>query len=198
MLIGLPLGTIGALYKGRLIDTFARTVALVGQSVPSFYMSILLVLVFSVALRALPIAGRGGPSTYLLPAIALGGTAVSGIVRITRSSMLDVIDSDYVRMAQAKGLGAGTIATKHALRNALIPLITYTGLIAGGFLGGAVTIESIFNWGGVGQLTLNAVQQRDFPVLQGAVILVAVCFIVVNFAVDIIYVLVDPRIKVTS
>jgi peptide/nickel transport system permease protein len=195
VVIGLPLGVLSAVYRGSVIDSFARTFALVGQSAPTFYMSIILVLIFGVNLRWLPVAGRAGPATYVLPGIALGWAAMAGIIRLTRSSMLDTLDADYITMARAKGLPNYVIATKQAMRNALIPVATFTGLVLAGFLGGAVVIESIFNWQGIGQTTLTAVQDRDYPLIQGAVIVVAACFIVVNFIVDLLYLVIDPRIR---
>jgi peptide/nickel transport system permease protein len=195
VVVALPLGVLSAVYRGTVIDTFARTFALLGQSTPTFYMSIVLVLVFGVNLRWLPVAGRSGPSSYILPGIALGWAAMAGIIRLTRSSMLDTLEADYIRMARAKGLPTHVIAIKQALRNALIPVATYTGLVLAGFLGGAVVIESIFNWQGIGQTTLNAVQDRDYPLIQGAVIVVAACFIIVNFIVDLLYLVIDPRIR---
>jgi peptide/nickel transport system permease protein len=193
--VALPLGVLSAVYRGSVVDTLARTFALLGQSTPTFYMSILLVLAFGVNLRWLPVAGRSGLSSYVLPGIALGWAAMAGIIRLTRSSMLDTLEADYIRMARAKGLPTHVIAIKQALRNALIPVATYTGLVLAGFLGGAVVIESIFDWQGIGQTTLNAVQDRDYPLIQGAVIVVAACFIVVNFIVDMLYLAIDPRIR---
>jgi peptide/nickel transport system permease protein len=195
VVVALPLGIFSALYKGSVVDTFARAVALLGQSTPTFYLSILLVLGFGVELQWFPVAGRDGPTSYILPGIALGWASMAGIVRLTRSSMLDTLDADYIRMARAKGLPTFVVATKHALRNALIPVVTFTGLVLAGFLGGAVVIESIFNWQGIGQTSLQGVQDRDYPLVQGAVILVAACFIAVNFLVDMLYLVVDPRIR---
>jgi peptide/nickel transport system permease protein len=195
VVVALPLGVLSAVYRGTVIDGFARTFALLGQSTPTFYLSIVLVLIFGVNLRWLPVAGRSGLSSYILPGIALGWAAMAGIIRLTRSSMLDILDADYIRMARAKGLPTYVIATKQALRNALIPVATYTGLVLAGFLGGAVVIESIFNWQGIGQTTLSAVQDRDYPLIQGAVIVVAACFIIVNFVVDLLYLVIDPRIR---
>ena len=195
VVVALPLGVLSAIYRGSAIDTFARTFALLGQSTPTFYLSILLVLAFGVNLRWLPVAGRACPSSYILPGIALGWAAMAGIIRLTRSSMLDTLEADYIRMARAKGLPTYVIATKQALRNALIPVATFTGLVLAGFLGGAVVIESIFDWQGIGQTTLNAVQDRDYPLIQGAVIVVAACFIIVNFIVDMLYLVIDPRIR---
>jgi peptide/nickel transport system permease protein len=198
VVVALPLGILSALYKGSFIDTLARALALLGQSTPTFYLSILLVLGFGVNLQWLPVAGRSGLTSYILPGVALGWASMAGIVRLTRSSMLDALDSDYIRMARAKGLPSFTIATKHALRNALIPVVTFTGLVLAGFLGGAVVIESIFDWQGIGQTSLQAVQDRDYPLIQGAVIIVAACFIIVNFLVDMLYLLIDPRIRYQS
>jgi peptide/nickel transport system permease protein len=186
---------VSAVRRGGVIDTVAKGIALLGQAVPAFYLSILLILLFAVQLPWFPVAGRDGAASYVLPALALGWPALSGVLRLTRSSMLDALDADYVRMARAKGMHPSITVGKHALRNALIPVVTFSGLMLAGFLGGAVVIESIFNWQGVGQLTLDAIKVRDFPVVQGAVITVAIGFIVVNLLVDILYLVIDPRIR---
>jgi peptide/nickel transport system permease protein len=195
LLIAVPLGILSAVYRGTWIDTTARAVALFGQSVPSFWLAIVLVLLFAVVLGLLPVAYRGGPESYILPAIAMGWAAVAGIVRLIRSSMLDVLDSDYVRMARAKGMPPQTVVVKHALRSALIPVLTFTGLVLASFMNGSVVVESVFAWPGIGTMTLDAVSGRDFPVVQGAVIMIAVFFIVINLLVDILYAFVDPRIR---
>jgi peptide/nickel transport system permease protein len=195
LLIAVPLGILSAVYRGSWIDTVARGVALFGQSVPSFWLAIVLVLVFAVILDLLPVAYRSGPESYVLPAVAMGWAAVAGIVRLIRSSMLDVLDSDYVRMARAKGMPSRSVVVKHALRSALIPVLTFTGLVLASFLNGSVVVESVFAWPGVGTMTLDAVSGRDFPVVQGAVIMIAVFFIVINLVVDILYAFVDPRIR---
>ncbi len=195
LLVAVPLGILSAVYRGTWIDTVARAVALFGQSVPSFWLAIVLVLLFAVVLGLLPVAYRSGPESYILPAVAMGWAAVAGIVRLIRSSMLDVLDSDYVRMARAKGMPPRVVVVKHALRSALIPVLTFTGLVLASFMNGSVVVESVFAWPGIGTMTLDAVSGRDFPVVQGAVIMIAVFFIVINLLVDILYAFVDPRIR---
>ena len=195
LLVAVPLGILSAVYRGTWIDTVARAVALFGQSVPSFWLAIVLVLIFAVVLGLLPVAYRSGPESYVLPAIAMGWAAVAGIVRLIRSSMLDVLDSDYVRMARAKGMPPQVVVVKHALRSALIPVLTFTGLVLASFMNGSVVVESVFAWPGIGTMTLDAVSGRDFPVVQGAVIMIAVFFIVINLLVDILYAFVDPRVR---
>jgi peptide/nickel transport system permease protein len=203
MIMGIPLGVLSAVYRDTVIDRAAKVVAFLGQSTPSFWLGIMLMLFFGVFLYqqnlpSLPITGRGGPSTYILPAFTMGWFVVAGLVRLTRSSMLDVLDSDYVTMARAKGLAEKVVIWKHALRNAMIPVLTYSGLILGGFMNGSVVVEQVFAWPGVGRMALTAVSGRDFPVVQGVVIMIGVFYIVINLLVDILYVLVDPRIKYTQ
>jgi peptide/nickel transport system permease protein len=146
----------------------------------------------------LPISGRGGPTTYILPSFTMGWFVVAGLVRLTRSAMLDILDSDYVTMARAKGLSEKMVIWKHALRNAMIPVLTYSGLILGGFMNGSVVVEQVFAWPGVGRMALTSVSGRDFPVIQGVVLMIGSFFIVINLLVDLLYVLVDPRIKFTK
>lgn len=195
VLLGIPLGVLSAVYQGSPIDIFSRTVALFGQSVPSFWLAIMLVLVFAVILRILPVAYSDGPESYVLPSIAIGWAAVAGIARLVRSSMLDVLGSDYVRMARAKGLPSHVVILKHGLRSAIVPVLTFSGLVLGSFLNGSVVVETVFAWPGIGQLTLDAVTGRDFPVVQGAVLLIALFFITINLAVDLLYAVMDPRIR---
>ncbi len=200
MFMGIPLGVLSAVYRDTPIDRVAKIIAFLGQSTPSFWLGIMLMLFFGVfffqqGLPSLPISGRGGPATYVLPAFTMGWFVVAGLVRLTRSSMLDVLDSDYVTMARAKGLNEYIVIWKHALRNAMIPVLTYSGLILGGFMNGSVVVEQVFAWPGVGRMALTAVSGRDFPVVQGVVIMIGVFYIVINLLVDILYVLVDPRIK---
>ena len=203
MIMGIPLGVLSAVYRDTAIDRAAKVVAFLGQSTPSFWLGIMLMLLFGVflfqqGLPSLPITGRGGPTTYILPAFTMGWFVVAGLVRLTRSSMLDVLDSDYVTMARAKGLTEKIVIWKHALRNAMIPVLTYSGLIIGGFMNGSVVVEQVFAWPGVGRMALTAVSGRDFPVVQGVVIMIGVFYIVINLLVDILYVLIDPRIKYTQ
>jgi peptide/nickel transport system permease protein len=195
IVVAVPLGVISALRRGSKIDAFARALALFGQSVPSFWMAIMAILVFAVALRWVPVAGRTGPNSYILPALVLGLAPVAGIVRLLRSSMLEVQESDFVRMARAKGLPERVVVTRHELRNAIIPVLTFAGLLAGGLMNGSVVVENVFAWPGIGKMTLDAVQSRDFPVVQGTVIMSAIFLILANLVVDILYAFVDPRIR---
>jgi peptide/nickel transport system permease protein len=195
VLLGVPLGVLSAVYQGSPIDIFSRSVALFGQSVPAFWLAIMLVLIFAVILRIFPVAYSQGPESYVLPSIAVGWAAVAGIARLVRSSMLDVLGSDYVRMARAKGLPPHIVVLKHGLRSAIVPVLTFSGLVLGSFLNGSVVVETVFAWPGIGKLTLDAVNGRDFPVVQGAVLLIAVFFITINLAVDLLYAVVDPRIR---
>ena len=195
ILLGVPLGVLSAVHEGSAVDIFSRSVALFGQSVPSFWLAIMLVLVFAVILDIFPVAYSEGPESYVLPAIAVGWAAVAGIARLVRSSMLDVLGSDYVRMARAKGLPAHVVVLKHGLRSAIIPVLTFSGLVLASFLNGSVVVETVFAWPGIGQLTLDAVTSRDFPVVQGAVLLIALFFITINLIVDLLYAVLDPRIR---
>ena len=200
MTMGIPLGVLSAVYRDTFIDRIAKLVAFLGQSTPAFWLGIMLMLFFGVfffqqGLPSLPISGRGGPSTYVLPAFTMGWFVVAGLVRLTRSSMLDVLDADYVTMARAKGLSERVVIWKHALRNAMIPVLTYSGLILGGFMNGSVVVEQVFAWPGIGRMALSSVSGRDYPVIQGVVLMIGFFYIVVNLLVDILYVFVDPRIK---
>jgi len=168
---------------------------MLGQSVPSFWLAIMLVMAFAVVWPLFPVAFRSGPSSYVLPAIAMAGVAIAGVVRLIRSSMLEVLNSDHVRMARAKGLPTRVIILKYAFRSALIPVLTYTSLLLANFLNGSVVVESVFAWPGVGTMVLDAVSIRDFPVVQGAVIMIAFIFITINLIVDVVYAVLDPRIR---
>ena len=150
VLLGIPLGVVSAVYQGSPVDIFSRTVALFGQSVPAFWLAIMLVLIFAVMLRIFPVAYSDGPESYVLPAIAVGWAAVAGIARLVRSSMLDVLGNDYVRMARAKGLPSHVVVLKHGLRSAIVPVLTFTGLVLGSFLNGSVVVETVFAWPGIG------------------------------------------------
>jgi peptide/nickel transport system permease protein len=195
LLVAIPLGILSAMRRGSRIDALARGVALFGQSVPGFWLAIMLILVFGVALQWFPVAGRTGLPSYVLPAITIGIAPVAGIVRLLRSSMLEVQGSDYVRMARAKGVPERAVVLRHELRNAIIPVLTFAGLLAGAFMNGSVVVENVFAWPGIGKMTLDAVESRDFPVVQGAVIMAAIFLIIANLVVDILYVLVDPRMR---
>ncbi|MBT9258883.1 MAG: ABC transporter permease [Clostridiales bacterium] len=200
--LGLLTGTIAAVKRGTWIDTVTMTGAVAGVSAPSFWLGLMFMLLFAYYLHWLPASGRGGPLTtwagwshIMLPAITLGLGSAATLARITRSSLLDVMAQDYVRTARAKGLKERLVIYRHALRNALVPVVTIVGLQLGFLLGGAVVTEQIFAWPGIGTQIITAIGNRDFPVVQGAVLLIAVTFVLVNLAVDILYYFVDPRIR---
>jgi peptide/nickel transport system permease protein len=195
VVFAVPLGILAAMYRGKPIDTFGRFVALLGQSIPNFWMGIVLILIFGVFLRWLPVAGSHGWTGYILPALTIGLVPVAGIVRLSRSSMLDVMKSDYLLMAEAKGLPRNTIIVRHAMRNAMIPVLTFAGLTLCSLLNGSVVVENVFAWPGLGNLILNSVSYRDFPVITGVVMTIAIIYAIVNFGIDVLYGLIDPRIR---
>ena len=201
ILIALPVGVVSAVRQNSVLDNVTRVLALMGVSLPSFWLGLLLMLLFSLKLGWLPASGRGGAlwtwdglKHMIMPEFTLG-TAVSGILmRLTRSSMLEVLGEDYLNTARAKGLSERIVIYGHALRNALIPVVTVLGLQFGGLLGGAVVIETIFAWPGVGRYAIQGITGKDFPVVQGSVLAISVGFIVINLVVDVIYSVIDPRI----
>jgi peptide/nickel transport system permease protein len=202
-LIGIPAGIAGAVFRGKWIDQVLTSLAMLGASIPSFWLGLVLMQLFAVALGWFPVSGYGDPGAPLLerlhhlvlPAAVLGLLNSALIIRFTRASMLDVLNEDYVRTARAKGLGEGPVVLKHALRNALVPIVTVLGLTVALMIGGAVVTETVFGLPGVGNLVVNAVLRRDYPVIQGALLVIAVIYVVINFAVDLLYTLVDPRVK---
>jgi peptide/nickel transport system permease protein len=193
--VGVPLGMQAAMHRNTALDRGAMGLALLGQSMPVFWLGLLLVLVFSVWLGWFPVAGRGGLAHLVLPGLTLGLFSLAYTARITRSAMLDVLFTDYLRTARSKGLAERRVLVRHALRNALVPIITVLGLQFGGLLGGAVITETIFAWPGVGRLVLQAIQGKDLPLVQAAVFLLAVMFVTLNLCVDLLYVWVDPRVR---
>jgi peptide/nickel transport system permease protein len=203
LLIGLPAGILAALRRNSLIDVIATLVAICGVSLPSFWLAILLILIFSVTLAWLPPLGWVSPNrdlvawgrSLVLPSVTLGLAIAAVVMRMTRASLLEVLELEYVRTARAKGLSERWIVLGHALRNALIPVVTVVGLQAGALLGGAVITETIFALPGVGRLLVDAIFQRDFPIVQGVVLFLAVNFLVVNLLVDLTYAWLDPRIR---
>jgi peptide/nickel transport system permease protein len=195
ILVALPVGVYSAVRRGSALDYAARAFAAFGQAVPPFWLGLVLVLIFGVLLHWLPTSGRGTPLHVLLPGITLGWFAVAGLMRLTRSSMLDVLGSEYVKLARIKGLPERTVVWKHALRNALIAPLTAAGAIFASLITGSIILETVFAWPGVGRLLVVAVSGRDYPVVQGVVIMVATVTLVVNFLVDIAYAYVDPRIR---
>lgn len=195
--LALPLGVLAALYRGSMIDKVAGMIAVFGIATPNFWLGIVLIYFFSVHLQWLPTARMGDWPHYVLPTITLGTFLVSGFMRLIRSSMLEVLDSEFVKLARIKGLPEFFIVMKHALRNALIPVLTLFGVFLTGLVTGAIVTETVFAWPGIGRLTFEAVLYRDYPLLQAVVILDAVLVLCITLAVDIIYAYVDPRIRYT-
>lgn len=194
-IIGMPLGIISAIKQYSSIDNFSMVFALIGISMPVFWLGLLLILLFSVRFQILPSAGFSSLKHMILPVIALSAQSVAVITRMTRSSMLEVIRKDYIRTVRAKGQKEISVILNHGLRNAIIPVITIVGLQFGRLLGGAVLTESVFSISGVGRLMVESIKMRDFPVVQGSVLFVAIIFSLVNLLVDVLYAYVDPRIK---
>ncbi len=195
VVIGIFAGVASATHRYTWIDYLSTIGALLGVSMPVFWWGLILILIFSVELGLLPSGGMGGISHLILPAIVLGTASTAIIARMTRSSMLDVLRQDYVRTARAKGLLEKIIIYRHALRNALIPTVTVVGLQFGYMLAGAVLTESVFSWPGVGRLLVEAILFRDFPVVQSALLIIALMFVLVNLLVDVLYAFLDPRIR---
>jgi ABC-type dipeptide/oligopeptide/nickel transport system permease component len=194
IVVGLSLGILAAIHRDTLIDTVTMILAMWGLSMPAFWFGLIMISLFSVRLRWLPVMGSESLKHLILPALTLGLIASTVLARITRSSMLDVLNSQYIRTARAKGLPGRIVILRHALKNALIPVVTILGLQMGGLLGGAFIIEIVFSWHGVGELAVQAIQQRDFPVIQGVVVVVSVTYVLINLAVDLAYSALDPRI----
>ena len=195
--LAIPAGIVSAVRRNTLLDYFSTVVALLGQSMPTFWLGIMLILLFSVQLNLLPSSGRGGWNHMLLPAVTLGLFTTARITRLTRSGMLEVLNQDYIRTARAKGVPNQPVVWKHALKNAAIPIITIVGIELGTLLGGSVITETIFAWPGVGRLSVQAIYNRDYPVVQASVFLLATTFVLVNLLVDVIYTYLDPRIRLT-
>jgi peptide/nickel transport system permease protein len=195
LMIGLPLGVLSAVWRGTIMDALLRIIALLGQATPVFWLGILMIYVFSVRLGWLPTSGYGKATQFVMPVFALSSFMIAAIMRLTRSGMLEVIDSEFIKLARIKGLPESTVIWKHALSNSLIPLITYLGTIFGRSITGAVVVETIFAWPGVGRLAYEAVLSRDFPVLQAIVLFTAASFLFINLVVDVLYAYVDPRIR---
>ncbi len=195
LLIALPIGIISAVRKNTIVDNACMTGALLGVSMPNFWLGLLLIWLFALSLGLLPSFGYGSIKHLILPTITLGTSMAAITTRLTRSSMLDVLNQDYIVTAKAKGLDEKTILLKHALKNAMLPVITFVGLQLGFLLGGAVIVETIFAWPGIGRLLVDSIYARDFALIQGCVLFIAVIFALANLAVDILYAYLDPRIR---
>lgn len=200
--LGILLGTLAAYWRGSLMDRCIMAVSVAGVSVPVFFLGLLLIWFVGFQWQLLPFTGRGGPlwtldgiKAIILPAITLGGVFIGPVARMTRTAVLDVLTADHVRTARAKGLTERLVVLRHALRNALVPVVTLIGLQIGFLLGGAVVTETVFAWPGVGRLAVGAILSSDFPMAQGTIIVLSLGFIVVNLVVDVLYAALDPRIR---
>jgi ABC-type dipeptide/oligopeptide/nickel transport system permease component len=194
-LIGITLGIVAAVAHGGWLDTASMGVAMIGVSVPVFYSSLLLIMFFSFRLGWFPATGQGGIERLVLPAVALGLASAAALARLVRSSMLEVLNQEYIVTAHAKGLASRMVVLRHALKNALIPTVTMLGLQLGALLGGAVVTETIFSRPGLGRLAVDAIAGRDFPLVQGTVLVAAAAYVLVNLVVDVLYAAIDPRIR---
>ncbi len=195
LFVGIPLGVLSAVKRDTWIDTFGKLFAVMGIATPNFWIAIMLVMLLGAILGWLPTYGRGGLDHFILPAFVLGWSAMSGMVRLGRSSMLEVLDSEYVKFARIKGLSERLVIYKHALKNAVIPLLTFSGLTIAGLLNGSVAVEVVFAWPGVGRLMLQGIHTRDFPIVQATVMASGVFYIATALVVDILYAYVNPRIR---
>jgi ABC-type dipeptide/oligopeptide/nickel transport system permease component len=195
-LVAVPVGLLSAMKRNTLLDHAAMGFALIGQAAPTFFLGILFILLLSLKLDLFPTSGRGNWSNLVLPALTLGAFTMASIARLTRSAVLEVLRADYIRTARAKGLGEALVVAKHTFRNAAIPILTITALQFGTLLGGAVVTETVFSWPGIGRLAVQSIYNRDYPVVQCTVFLAAVMFIIINFAVDLLYGFLDPRARV--
>jgi ABC-type dipeptide/oligopeptide/nickel transport system permease component len=193
--VGIPAGLLAAENPGTLADHAVSAFTLLGLSVPNFALGPVLILIFSVILGWLPVSGRGGPSHLILPAITLGAGLAAILTRMVRISVIEQLSSDYVRTARAKGLSPAAVLFRHAFRNALIPILTILGLQFGTLLAGAIVTETIFSWPGIGRLAVQAIGARDYPLLEGCILLIAVTYVLVNLLTDAVYALVDPRVR---
>lgn len=200
---GIPLGILSAVKRGTIWDVIGRTFAVFGQALPPFWLGIMLILIFSVNLDLLPSGTRGHDATnffdrltyFIMPMVTLGWLASAGLMRLVRSSMLEVLDSEFVKLARAKGVGSNAVIWKHAFKNALIPPLTFSALILVGFIGGTVVTETVFAWPGLGQMIYTAVINNDFPLMTGGVLVLTVAYVIAVFIIDILYAIIDPRIR---
>jgi peptide/nickel transport system permease protein len=195
--IAIPVGVISAHRRGHVTDRAVSICTLFGLAVPNFALGPLLITLFSIQLGWLPVSGRGGPLNYILPAATLGAALAAILTRMVRGAMLEELSSDYVRTARAKGLSTSAVLVRHALRNALIPIITILGLQFGTLLAGTIVTETIFSWPGIGRLTVQAISSRDYPLLQGCILAIALSYVLVNLLTDVLYSLIDPRVRLS-
>jgi peptide/nickel transport system permease protein len=198
LVFGFTLGMVSATHRGSPIDHFSRAVSVIGMSAPSFWVGLMLMLIFAVWLGLVPVARVGGPDSYILPGFTLSFVTLAGIARLVRSSMIDVLDSEYVKLARIKGVSPNMVVWKHCLRNALLPVATFVGLHLAFLLNGSVVIESVFAWPGVGRLVYQGITGRDYPLVQGCLLIIGFIVIAMNLAVDLLYAYIDPRIRLAG
>ena len=196
LVLAIPLGVLAAMFPNTIIDRFALTVAVIGQALPNFFFALIMIIVFGVWLRWLPISGHASWLNFIMPSIALGYYATPAIMRLTRAGMMDVLSSDYIRTARAKGLKPRVVLFKHALRNAIIPVVSFSAVQLGFMLGGSIIIESIFSLNGLGSLAWQSIQRSDFEVMQAIVLTIACFYILLTFLADLLNAYLDPRIRV--
>lgn len=195
VLIGIPIGVYSAVRRGRWLDQAARIFSVLGQSMPSFWLGIMLILFFGVILKVLPPGGRSGPESVILPALTMGYFTSAALMRLTRSSMLEVLGAEYIKFARIKGLHELVVVWKHGLKNALLPVLTFSVMLFVLFLGGAVVTETVFAWPGLGRLILEGVTSRDYPIVQGGVLVFSAMYLTANLVVDILYSYLNPKIR---
>jgi peptide/nickel transport system permease protein len=193
--IGIPIGVYSAVSRGGVLDSAARIFAVLGQSMPAFWLGLMLILLFAVGLGVLPAGGSGGPQHLILPAFTLGYFTSAAIMRLTRSSMLEVLGADYIKFARLKGLHEQIVLWKHGLKNALLPVITFAVMLFVQFLGGAVVTETVFAWPGLGRLILESITTRDYPIVQAGVLVLSALYLMANLLVDVLYSYLNPRIR---
>ena len=196
--VAIPVGVYAAVARGSKLDYLARAFAAFGQAVPPFWLGLLLVLIFGVLLHLLPTSGRGTPLHIVLPGITLGWFAVAGLMRLTRSSMLDVLGSEYVKLARIKGLPERQVIWKHAFKNAALPVVTFGALLFVALLNGSIITETVFSWPGLGLLVIEAVDSRDYPIVQGVVLCLSAMYIGINLVVDVLYAYLNPKIRYST
>lgn len=195
MVIGVALGMVAAFRRGRLVDRSLSSAAMLGQAIPSFWLGPVLILIFSVQLRLLPSSGRNGFKSFILPVVTLSLFQFAVVYRITRAAALDSLGQDYVNLGRAKGSGERRLALSHVLPNSALPVLTVAGLALANLIGGSVIVETIFGWPGIGALMIQAVQERDFPVVQAVALVFSIGYIVINTIVDVLYEVLDPRVR---
>lgn len=195
IVVGIPLGILSAIKRDTIFDNIAKFFAIIGMAAPQFWVAIMAILLFGAILKWLPTYGRGGPDHFVLPAFVLAWSIMAGMVRLGRSSMLEILDSEFIKFARIKGLREQLVIWKHALRNAMIPLLTFGGISLAGLLNGAIVVEVVFAWPGVGRLMLEGVTQRNFPIVEATVLFSGLLYILTALVVDILYAYVDPRIR---